>query len=35
MPDNKRGAYTYNSAVEIRLKKAKKIITLAPNKFKP
>lgn len=35
LPKNKRGIYTYNNAVEKRLENAKKIITLAPNKFDP
>lgn len=34
LPPNKIGLYTYNSAVEQRLRSAKKLATLAPNKFK-
>ena len=34
LPPGKAGSYTYNSAVEQKLKSSKKIITLAPNKFK-
>lgn len=34
LPPGKGGSYTYNSAVEQKLKTAKKMITLAPNKYK-
>lgn len=34
LPPGKGGSYTYNSAVEQKLKSAKKMILLAPNKYK-
>lgn len=34
LPPGKGGSYTYNSAVEQKLKSSKKMITLAPNKYK-
>lgn len=34
LPPGKGGSYTYNSAVEQKLKSAKKMILMAPNKYK-
>lgn len=34
LPQGKVGSYTYNAAVEQKLKTSKKMVLLAPNKFK-